>query len=86
MDTTSSLIVGPDGNPLSVPTVVLDHTDAALLRQYKKLLLKLGLREALYCNDCWNQQVHDGLEAHVTDSQIVFRCRCKLRFYQGQSF
>ena len=86
MEKTASLIVGPDGIPLSVPTDVLDHKDAALLRQYKKLLLKLGLREALFCNDCWDMKTHDGLEAYVTDSQIVLRCRCKLRYYQGSSF
>lgn len=83
---TTGLIVGPDGNPISVPTIVLDSEDARLLRLYKKLLLKYGLREALFCNDCWNGSRHDGLEAHVTDTSIVMRCRCKLRFFQGPTY
>lgn len=86
MEHTTSLILGPDGQPATVPTVLLDAEDVRVLRAYKKVLMKLGLREALYCQDCWNHQLADGLEAHVTDSQVIFRCRCKLRFYSGQSY
>lgn len=86
MEKTASLIVGPNGDPLSVPTILLDHRDAAIIRQYKKVLERLGLKEALYCDECWDRNVHHGLEARVTNEQIVMRCRCKLRFFQGQTF
>ena len=83
-------LITPEGEIL-IPTIVLDHEDASLLRQYKKLLRKYNLREALFCNECAlvsdisaakRGQPH-GCEAYVTDSQIVIKCRCRNRFYQG---
>ena len=86
-DKTTGLILDPNtGSPVAVPTTILDADDARLLRAYKKLLLKYGLREALYCNACWNHKFSDGTEAHVTDNEIVIRCRCSLRFYQGPTY
>lgn len=86
MEKTASLILGPNGEPLSVPTVILDAKHARIIREYKKVLQELGLKEALYCDECWDRNVHHGLEARVTDGQIIFRCRCKLRFFQGQTY
>ena len=79
-------IITPDGEVATKPTILLDHEEAALLRLYKKFLAKRGLREALYCNACWDGNREDGCRAHVTDAQIVIDCRCTLRFHQGQSF
>ena len=83
---TKSLIVTPDGEMAEKPTLILDSKEADLLRRYKKLLLKYGLREALYCNTCFEGNLADGMRAFVTDSQILLDCRCTTRFYQGQSF
>jgi hypothetical protein len=59
---------------------------ARLLRQYKKLLSDLGLKEALYCDDCFENNLAHGCEAFVTGTQIVIRCRCKLRFFEGPTY
>ena len=83
---TTGLIVGPDGAPLQVPTLLLSPEDARLLRLYKKFLLRYGLKEALYCDSCWDHNLSHGTESHVTDNEIVIRCRCSLRFYQGPSY
>lgn len=82
----TTVLYNPDGTIANVPTVKISDTDAALLRKYKKLLLKYRLREALYCQDCWNGSRHDGCEAHVTDSDILIKCRCTVRVHLGQSF
>jgi hypothetical protein len=83
---TTGTIILPDGDQQAIPTIVLDHDTAKLLRDYKKhFLLKFGLREALYCRECFQTQ-HDGTDAYVTDNQIAIKCRHRLLFYQGQSF
>lgn len=80
-------LYGPDGNQAVQQTVILSQEEAELLRSYKTFLTKRGLREALFCNDCWDHQsLQDGCEAHVTPTQILIRCRCTTRFYQGQTF
>ena len=83
MEQTTGTILGPDGRPAATPVVILDHADARIFRAYKQVLRRLGLREALYCQTCWDQSLSDGCEASVTTAQIVIKCRCRLRFYQG---
>ena len=87
MDKTSGVIIDPHtGGRANVPTIQFETDDARLLREYKKLLKKYGLREALYCNACFEARLSDGLDAHVTDTQIVFKCRCTLRVYMGPTY
>jgi hypothetical protein len=86
LDTSSSVILGSDGEPMTIPTVMLSDEDARLLRDYKKFLLRHKLREALYCNDCWSGQKADGTEAHVTGENIMIRCRCKIRMHLGATY
>lgn len=86
LDKTTSIILGPDGEQATLPTTILSDEDARLLRSYKKLLEKYGLREALYCNGCWSGEKHDGCKAFVTDNQILIQCRCSMRFYQGMTY
>lgn len=86
LDKTSTQILGPDGSVASLPTRILSDEDARILRSYKKLLQTYGLREALYCNGCWNGERHDGCKAYVTDNQILIQCRCAVRFHQGQTY
>lgn len=83
---TESFVLGPNGSVATVPTVMLSDADAALLREYKKFLMRYHLREALYCNDCFAGEMSDGTEAQVTNSDIMIKCRCKLRLHQGQTF
>lgn len=85
-DRTSGLILGPNGDPMKVPTVVFDPEDARTLRQYKRVLQKYGLKEALYCDECWERNLHHGLEAEVTDQRIIMKCRCRLRYFQGPTY
>lgn len=79
-------VMGRDGQMYNVTPIELSHDEALILRQYKKFLRRHGLREALYCQSCWNGDRHDGCEAHVTDSEIGIACRCRLRHYHGQTF
>lgn len=83
----SGTVIGPDDKSVeTVPTREISFEDAKLLREYKKFLLKMGLREALYCQHCWGHSLSDGCEAHVTDQDILIRCRCTMRFYKGTSY
>ena len=84
--TDESVILAPDGGLANIPTVAISYTDALLLREYKKFLQRHGLREALYCNECWTKERHDGCEAFVTQTAIMIKCRCRNRFHRGQSF
>ena len=83
---TTSVILGPDGEQATIPTRILSDADARLLREYKKFLQRVGLREALFCNTCWSGEKDDGCRAHVTSSQILIQCRCQIRFFQGQAY
>ena len=60
---------------------------ARLLRNYKKVLLALGMKEALRCNACY--ELHgansDGCDASVTDASIRIDCRCTKRRFIGSS-
>lgn len=78
--------VEKDGDQQSVPTTVLSAEEAALLRLYKKFLLRHGMREALFCNKCFEGNVSDGTRAHVTDSQVMILCRCRMLFHQGYTY
>lgn len=83
---TTTQILAPDGSVASLPTVLLSDEDARLLRTYKKFLQKHGLREALYCNQCWSGEREDGCKAFVTTNQVLIQCRCRMRFHQGMTF
>ena len=85
-DTTKATILAPDGSVANIPGISLTPEEAELLRNYKRFLARHRLREALYCQDCWEGDRHDGCEAFVTDSKIGIRCRCRLRFYQGATY
>lgn len=85
-DTATSFLVDANGSIATTPTVMLSDADAVLMREYKKFLLRNGLREALFCNACWTGEKHDGCEAHVTASDILIKCRCRIRIHKGQSF
>lgn len=70
----------------SGPILMALSLDAArLLRQYKKVLAALGLKEALHCNACFELGQLDGCDASVTDSQIKIDCRCTRRRFTGSS-
>lgn len=85
-DKSGARILNPDGTVANVANVPITGADAMLLRQYKKFLQRMGLREALYCNDCWNGDRHDGCDAAVTDNQIIIKCRCTVRSHFGMTF
>ena len=85
-DKTYATVLDHNGEPTNVPTIVLSSEEAALLRLYKKFLLRHGFREALYCNKCFEGSRADGTRAHVTDSQVMVKCRCRMLFHQGQTY
>jgi len=83
IEKTVGTILGPDGAPAIVPTLVFTADEARAFREYRKILVKYGLKEALFCNDCWEGGLSDGCQSYVTSGQILVKCRCKLRFHQG---
>lgn len=85
-DMVSGSIVDARGEVVNKPTQLLSKDDAELLRKYKKFLASHGLREAVYCNACFEGDLSDGMRAFVTDGQILFECRHRMLFYQGQTF
>jgi hypothetical protein len=85
-DTVAGTIVNAQGEVVSKPTVLLSQEEAELLRKYKKFLHKRGLREALYCNTCFNGSLSDGMDAFVTDGQIMFKCHHRMLYYHGTSY
>ena len=82
---SEAAILAPDGSAASVAHVEISLDDAVLLRQYKKLLQRLGLREALYCQACWQGEREDGCKAHVTVHEILIVCRCTVRSHTGMT-
>lgn len=85
-DVQAGTIVTPNGEIANRPTLMFTDEEARLLRQYKKFLEAHGLREALYCQHCWDQNLSDGLQAFVTSQKIGFICRCKTRLYFGATY
>jgi len=86
-DTVEGTVTDQHGETTSVPALMLSDEQARILREYKKkILLPLGLREALFCQTCGNATPEDGCKAFVTDSQIGIICRCTQRLYLGQTF
>lgn len=83
---TEGVILDANGQPATFPTQLLTSEEAALLRLYKKFLHSHGMREAVYCNTCYQGAQHDGMEAYVTDGSIFFKCRHRILFHKGQSF
>ncbi len=83
---TDGVILDANGQPTSVPTKMLTTEEAHVLRAYKKFLQARGLKEAMFCTTCWSGNLMDGMEANVTDGQIMLRCRHMMYFYRGQSF
>jgi hypothetical protein len=74
------------GDSEELPNVQLSLEDARLLREYKKFLTRHGLKEALYCSNCWSGTKEDGCKAFVRDEAIMIGCRCCVRSFQGQTF
>jgi hypothetical protein len=88
----SNLII-PDGSGTKgtlgddeLPVTPITPEEARLLREYKKFLMRHGLREALYCSNCWQGEKEDGCKAFVTDADILIACRCTMRVHKGQTF
>lgn len=85
-DVQQGTIVTPDGSIANKPTIMLSAEDAALLRTYRKFLERHRLREALFCDDCWDGTREDGCKAFVQTGKIGILCRCKTRLYFGMTY
>lgn len=79
-------IITPTGEVANRPTVMFTDEEARLLRTYKKFLEAHGLREALYCQKCWDHDLSDGLQAFVASEKIGFICRCTTRLHFGATY
>ena len=87
MASEASFIIDPTtGAAATRDTVMLSVEDAQILRQYRKFLERRGLREALYCNNCYQGNLSDGCRAFVTNEAILIECRCSMRTFQGPTY
>ena len=84
-DVVPGTIVGPNGVPVNTPPQLLTDDEARVLREYKKFLHRRGLREATFCNTCFEGNLNDGMKVRVTDGQIVLICKHRMLFYGGSS-
>ena len=72
-------VVGPDGKHLlEMKQTTLTPTEVAMLREYKKFLLKYRLRESLRCQDCFEANRDDGFQFGVNDERMFAHCRCRI--------
>ena len=79
-----SAIVLADGELAQKPEIELSAEDAKLLREYKKFMLRTRVRrEAIHCDDCFEENRNDGTRFLVTDTMILIECRCKKRYFTG---
>lgn len=85
-DKTTATILAPDGSVANLPTEILTGDDARLLRDYRRFLIRHGYKEALYCDRCWERNLARGTEAFVTPERIAIKCRCRLTYFQGQTY
>lgn len=83
---TQGTIVSPDGTVANRPTILFTDEEARLLRLYRKFLDTHGLREALYCNECFNGDLSDGVQAFVHPHKIGIICRHMTRLHFGATY
>lgn len=82
MSEQATLILPGQSAPQVFAHQKISQSDAMLLAAYKGFLKRHRLREALYCDECWDGSRADGCEAHVTETgDVLIRCRCKARTY-----
>ena len=76
-------IIGPDGSILNKPTIPIEPEEARLLKKYRAFLEKYGLREAIFCQQCFDGNRADGTRFHVTPNGVMIECRCRTLLYAG---
>jgi hypothetical protein len=84
MASTDTILVPTNGS--GGTEILLSDEDAEMLRAYKVFLKSYRLREALYCDSCWDGTKEDGCKAFVTSNEILIKCRCTTRVYQGMRY
>ena len=69
---------------VGVAQITLSEDAARLLRLYDRVLIGLGLKEALHCNICYEiNPAESGCDAMISVMAIRIRCRCSDRTYHG---
>lgn len=76
--TTTTGLFAPDGSLLTKPTTTLLPTEVQLLRDYRAFLTKYRLREAVFCDACFEGDLSDGTRFAVTPTLVHVECRCKI--------
>lgn len=77
-DDASKLWKPTDGGILladQVPTVNMTDDESKVLRQYRRFMIDRHVKEALYCQTCWDRNLYDGCRATVSDGAIDIICR-----------
>jgi len=83
-DRTKGLLFDEHGQPASLPTVLMSRDEAQILRQYARFLHDRRLSVSYYCRGCWNgRTTADPLMVKISPGQVVFTCRCRIRYWQG---
>jgi len=76
-------LVSPDGTLLNRAEEPITSAEVQLLRLYKRFLHGRGLREALYCQRCFDGNRFDGMRAAVTEGNVLLECRCRRLTFTG---
>ncbi|MPZ20142.1 MAG: hypothetical protein GEV06_19825 [Luteitalea sp.] len=77
---TTATFDTPDGEPQTVPTILLTEPEASLLVRYRNWLRRHHLSRELVCGDCGPQVP---LEAFIEPHQIGLKCPHRFLFHQG---
>lgn len=78
--------VPDDVTLVATPRMTLTQAEVEVLRAWKAILLRYGLKEALRCNPCFEANRPDGVEARVTASQVTIKCRCRWYTFAGYTY
>jgi hypothetical protein len=82
VDTTTGTVMGVNGEPQSVPALILTREHADVIRAYRYLLSVRKLSRSLFCRICSLGQYRLDTAVHesVTEDQVTYVCRCRIRF------
>ena len=90
-DRTVGTILGPGGDPILRPTLILAPSEMALIRTHLQFLhdLQLSLEKdttgqlRIACRSCFHATRDSLATVYVTADQILISCGCRMIFGQG---
>lgn len=86
IEETTGELLDASGRTTQMPTILITDAHAEIIRAFVAMLARRRLQRTLYCRVCWGGQMtlDTAILETVTDTQIGYLCRCRLRVYQGR--